>query len=100
MLINIENQIDEDEFIALTEREDVQDERLILVALVGHRMKFFERSGGGFKTISLRAGSHLRAWSQAKFPYLFYKIKLPTKYTKGLEVSILHVLSLYFIMYG
>ena len=50
MLINIENQIDEDEFIALTEREDVQDERLILVALVGHRMKFFERSGGGFKT--------------------------------------------------
>ena len=50
MLINIENQIDEDEFIALTEREDVQDERLILVALVGHRMKFSERSGGGFKT--------------------------------------------------
>ena len=50
MLINIENQIDEDEFIALTEREDVQDERLILVALVGHRMKFFERSGGVFKT--------------------------------------------------
>jgi hypothetical protein len=36
LLINIENQIDEDEFIALTEREDVQDERLILVALVGH----------------------------------------------------------------
>ena len=45
LLINIENQIDEDEFIALTEREDVQDERLTLV--VGHKMKFFERSGGG-----------------------------------------------------
>ena len=45
LLINIENQIDEDEFIALTEREDVQDERLILV--VGHKIKFFEGSGGG-----------------------------------------------------
>jgi hypothetical protein len=45
LLINIENQIDEDEFIALTEREDVQDERLILV--VGYRTKFCEGSGGG-----------------------------------------------------